>query len=166
MIGLPHSSQKTRFLGRLAVCRRMSSIAACISAITSLATLARSDAAGDQSDIGIDIFERARRKAKKANAGLKNLDDGRLLVGNCGDHKVGLERRESRLAFDVHESAIMLTCRWPLRASPCNSGTTSKQYFVQATTRSNSPMLARMTVALGCRQAMRRGARKSGIFQL
>jgi len=43
--------------------------------------------------------------------------------------------------------------RLPLRIS----GTTSAQYFVQATTRPNSPTLARMTVALGCRQAIRRG---------
>src|SRR5580704_11563426 len=34
MIGFPHSSQKTRFLGRVAVWRRMSSIAACISLMT------------------------------------------------------------------------------------------------------------------------------------
>ena len=38
-----------------------------------------------------------------------------------------------------------------------SSGTTSAQYLVQATTQSNLPTLARITVALGCRQAMRRG---------
>src|SRR5580700_4173239 len=37
------------------------------------------------------------------------------------------------------------------------SGATSAQYFVHAITRSSSPIAARMTVALGCRLAMRRG---------
>jgi hypothetical protein len=38
------------------------------------------------------------------------------------------------------------------------SGTTSLQYFVQATTRSNSFSAAKITVALGCRQAILQGA--------
>src|SRR5580692_5331691 len=54
-------------------------------------------------------------------------------------------------ALAVQESARMV------RGFAVISGTTSAQYFVQATTRSSSPTAARMTVALGCRQAIRRG---------
>src|SRR5580658_7843189 len=55
------------------------------------------------------------------------------------------------VALAVHESAKMVGDRDTI------SGTTSSQYFVHATTRSSSPSSARITVALGCRQAMRLG---------
>src|ERR1700728_2692481 len=60
-------------------------------------------------------------------------------------------------ALAVQESARMA------RGCAVISGTTSTQYFVQATTRSSSPRAARMTVALGCKHAMRRGEWDEGI---
>ena len=57
----------------------------------------------------------------------------------------------------VHESAMIAR---PLAAS----GQTSAQYFVQATRRSSWPRHARITVALGCRLAMRRGMWSEAIF--
>ena len=48
------------------------------------------------------------------------------------------------LALDVHESAMIRPSVFAL-----SSGTTSRQYFVQATIRGISPMLARMAEALG-----------------
>src|SRR6266849_936427 len=51
----------------------------------------------------------------------------------------------------VQESAMIS------RSPVATSGHTSGQYLVQATTRSSLPIAARITVALGCRQAMRWG---------
>src|ERR1700687_3876996 len=99
MMGLPHFSENTRFLGRFTVWRRTSSIA---------------------------------------------------VEGTAAITRSGLAAKIS-LAFEVHESAMMN------RLPSFTSATTSAQYFVQATTRSNSPTLARITVALGCRQAIRCG---------
>src|SRR5580693_4769195 len=60
-------------------------------------------------------------------------------------------------ALAAHESARMI------RGCAAISGTTSAQYFVHAITRSSSPIAARMTVALGCRLAMRRGVWEEAI---
>ena len=57
----------------------------------------------------------------------------------------------------VQESAMIA------RPLCTTSGQTSAQYFVQATMRSSLPIAARITVALGCRETIRRGVWSVGI---
>src|SRR5579863_3391868 len=70
--------------------------------------------------------------------------------------------RSGLLATISALSAVQESARvaWDCKAI---SGTTSAQYLVQATTRLSSPTAARTTVALGCRQTMRRGVWEKGM---
>src|SRR5664279_1661973 len=71
--------------------------------------------------------------------------------------KSGLAARISS-ANAVHESDTMR------REPSATSGQTSRQYFVQATTRSSSPISRMVRVALGCRHTTRRGVNSEGML--
>jgi hypothetical protein len=87
MIGLPHSSQNTRFLGRFAVWRRTSSMAACISKSPLLRARPRRPSRRS-ARCRCRYRPACAEPTKKPNARLKNLHDRSFLVGNGSDHEV------------------------------------------------------------------------------
>jgi len=108
-------------------------------------------------------------ESEKADPSLQDLGKRCLLIGDGGDDEIGVGLK-NLVGFGGLESAMIsgrgwLSSGWRLLSlgAGLSSGTTSAQYLVQATTRSSAPTLARITVALGCRQAIRRGMCEPGI---
>ena len=155
--GLPHSSQKTR--GRGPSCTqaaRISSIAVCMFAYNLLAAFRHAHESGQRRDIGVDISQCSRGETKEADSNLQDFDYRFRLVGHRRNDQVGLGRPNLVGLGGPGVGHDAAACH------SATSGQTSTQYFVQATTRSSSPMSRIVRVALGCRQTTRRGVKSEG----